>query len=551
MLKALAEKMFSIADRVLKEAAERDSGDRFKGAILFGVALTRWARGLRKEARAYFNYIGLRALAGDDFVTSYEDGSYYEMLENPDYAAYLKSSVDLVLHAAPGREDAVCDIGCGRGFLVRELRRAGYTGALGIENSSWAVEHRVTPEVYLKKPSDFPDGHFRVVSLISVLEHPRKEDVPGFVRELARICSDTVVSCIPLYPNNLLNFFVNGADHLVFERRDWWDAEFRKAGFVPGYLPAGPTPFIHPFVYRKKRSGLENVWSAARRNLVRMRMGIGDQLCALPAIEEAKRLLPGLRICVSADSYHLEIFRGNPAFEAVGAPAEPGDNIVEFHYAAGFERHLVDDFAEQAGVPALRERAPKLYLAPEERYPLKRGAGPCLAVDTRANWVSRKWPHERFEETCRILKRDYGFTIVEVGMNQPYDTAAPEPEYLAAADLCYADRLSLRQTASVISQCDAFFGSDSGLSHVAAAVGGKAFTIFGPVDARYREHPGRTVPVYDGECYGCFSSGGISLYEIARRCPRGHHKCMRKVTPEQAAAAIAEGLGLKRPGAAR
>jgi len=542
MFEKIREKFLYLAERTLNEAAWRDRRDRFKTPILVLAGLTRLARGLKKEALAYFNCAGLLSLPDDQVMISSEDASYYEILENEHYQAYLNSARDLVVFAGAGKDDEICDIGCGRGFLVRELQRAGYGKVAGLDNSEWAVEHRVVPEVYHKKTSEYPDGVFKVVSLISVLEHTRKADLPGFLREISRITSDCAVCCIPLYPNNLFNFFLRGADHRIFERREWWDARFAEAGFVPGYLPEEPTPFILPFVYRRRKSGLGSVWSSSARNVVRMRMGIGDELCALPAIAEVKKLLPGARIAISRDTFHKEIFQGNPAFEAVGVGPEPGDNIVEFYYQTVFDRTMPEHFALQAGLDGLADPVPRLYLSERETYPLKRDGRPCLAVDTRANWVSRKWEHSRFEAVARALKEEYGLRIIEVGRNSP-----GAPEFLEAADVSYADKLSLRQTASVISQCDGFLGSDSGLSHLAAAVGTKAFTLFGPVDARWRIHRGLTVPIFDGECYGCYSSDpSIDLYTIARRCPRGHHKCMRKITPEAVAAAVAAGLGLRR-----
>lgn len=541
MFKTILNKFLAIAERLLKEAARRDTSDRFKLHILLVTGFVMLMKGFRKEARAYFNYIGLFKLPDEKVMISSEEESYYEIIEDADYAAYISSSVALILFATPGKDDELCDIGCGRGFLVRELHRAGYLRSIGIENSRWAVEHAVVSQVYLKKSADFRDGQFRVASVISVLEHSKKEDIPGFLREIGRITSDYVVCCIPLYPNNLFNFFMNGADHRIFERREWWDAEFKKIGFFAAYLPVTPTPFIIPLIYRKKKGSLANIWSVSGRNLVRMRMGLGDELCTLPVIEEVKRRLPGMTIAISEDSPHKEIFSNNPFIDEVGAPARPGDNIFEFHFQSVFDRTMVEDFSGQAGLDGMLNMVPKLYLAENERYPLKRESGLCVAMDTRANWVSRKWRHGNFEAVARALKCNYGARIVEVGRTQ----RGAEPESLAAADVSYVDKLSLRQTASVISQCDCFLGSDSGLSHLAAAVGKKAFTLFGPVAAEFRAHKNFTVPIFDQECYGCFSGGdNIPLYEIERRCPRGHHKCMRKITPEKVVSSMARELGL-------
>lgn len=232
--------------------AFRDRSDRFKRLILLTIGLIKYAQGLKNEARAYWRNAGFQKYTDKDIVkASYEDEKYYEILEDENYKTYINSAKRLVLSTFPRKDDEIYDVGCGRGFLVKELQKEGYTKTIGTEVSRWAIEHKVTEQVYLKSPADFKDNQFKVVSLISILEHLKEEELHSFLKEIARITSDYIVCCIPLYPNNLFNFFVYAKEHRIFERREWWDKEFKKVGFYPWALPREPLPFVAPFVYRK------------------------------------------------------------------------------------------------------------------------------------------------------------------------------------------------------------------------------------------------------------------------------------------------------------
>ena len=53
-----------------------------------------------------------------------------------------------------------------------------------------------------------------------------------------------------------------------------------------------------------------------------------------------------------------------------------------------------------------------------------------------------------------------------------------------------AGRLGLGGAAAAIARCDVYLGNDTGVSHLAAAVGTPALVLFGPTDpARYGPHP--------------------------------------------------------------
>jgi len=97
--------------------------------------------------------------------------------------------------------------------------------------------------------------------------------------------------------------------------------------------------------------------------------------------------------------------------------------------------------------------------------------------------VEKRWPAERFGDLAvRCSLR--GASIVVVG--GPGDRAAGE-RVLAGQEvrgLSCVGRCDLGTTAALIESCDVFVGNDSGLAHIAAAVGTPVVAIFGPTSPR-------------------------------------------------------------------
>lgn len=109
---------------------------------------------------------------------------------------------------------------------------------------------------------------------------------------------------------------------------------------------------------------------------------------------------------------------------------------------------------------------------------------PIIAFGPAANWPPKQWPIENFVDLARAL----------VGPHGPYEgakvmiIAAPhEREQVAwlmgafpreqVLDLIGFDLLSV---AACLKRCQLFVGNDSGLMHIAAAVGTPTIGLFGP-----------------------------------------------------------------------
>lgn len=221
--------------------------------------LTRYVHGERREAAAYAWLAGLRRQppkeAGPGHAADFDSTEYFDMLEDAEYATYIRSNADLVEWSTPDRFSSVCDLGCGRGFLLCELTKRGYVRLNGYEISAAAVQHRVTPQVEAFTGWDsFPKRSFDTVCLISVLEHVEPSELEAFVGHATRIADRSIVCCIPVYPKNLQTFFDRDLTHRTLRSRLWWDRLFARFGFEHIGLPANPLPYVEPFVYRRQSS---------------------------------------------------------------------------------------------------------------------------------------------------------------------------------------------------------------------------------------------------------------------------------------------------------
>ncbi len=177
--------------------------------------------------------------------------------------------------------------------------------------------------------------------------------------------------------------------------------------------------------------------------------------------------------------------------------------------------------------PRETRRAPLDLLVPP-------GLPNLIAVDPGAGWGSRVWPHENFDRLCEELDRE-GFTVVQVGWQGTHP--------LHGASYNLAHRLRLRAIARFLGRCALFVGNDSGLFHIAAAVGCPQVVVYGV--SRYAAAPYPSTlgiePAFecDPNCYTA----------CARRvagCDQVRH-CMEEISVDQVMAAIKGALARPRP----
>lgn len=169
--------------------------------------------------------------------------------------------------------------------------------------------------------------------------------------------------------------------------------------------------------------------------------------------------------------------------------------------------HLSDHLLKQLtryGI-SVSETNPKLYLTDADRewgkrFWMERGLTPIRrseAIILHPGSGSRKkvWPLKNFFALLRHLQNRIRtkFLIVFGPAEGPEVQQAFEE--MGSPHLVLAKGLSLVQLASVMEGCRLFIGNDSGISHLAVALGVPTLAIFGPTDQRVWSPRGEKVEI--------------------------------------------------------
>ena len=110
-----------------------------------------------------------------------------------------------------------------------------------------------------------------------------------------------------------------------------------------------------------------------------------------------------------------------------------------------------------------------------------------LCIGPGANWEKKIWPAEKYAQITDELRDEFDALVLlgNKADNRQAEHIATRVR-LPCVNLC--GRTTLLQAAAVLARMTLFLGNDSGLGHIAAAIGAPSFTLFGPGNpARY--HP--------------------------------------------------------------
>jgi heptosyltransferase-2 len=191
---------------------------------------------------------------------------------------------------------------------------------------------------------------------------------------------------------------------------------------------------------------------------------------------------------------------------------------------------------EKFGV-RLDENPCEIYLRDSDRAEaakLLRAAWPrpvhYLAVAPGAAWPNKRWPAERFAEAAKKICEREQLNVVLLGGpgdEQVCEQVADGLGGVAHLNLC--DKLSLRGSAAALEAASHVLTNDTGLMHMATAVGTPLTVVFGPTVKQFGYFPYRAenakVVEADLWCRPCTHNG-------RKGCPLGHFKCMKGVGVE-------------------
>jgi len=149
--------------------------------------------------------------------------------------------------------------------------------------------------------------------------------------------------------------------------------------------------------------------------------------------------------------------------------------------------------------------------------------------------AAKHWPAESFAEFGRrVVERFDCRALIVAGPAERDFTLHVEQLADHASVVALTDEEpSIALTKACLRRCRLAVTTDSGPRHLAAGLGIPTVALFGPTDPawslNYNPHE-RRLQQTDLDCLPC----------AQRRCPLGHHRCMRELTVDRVLAAAAE-----------
>lgn len=269
--------------------------------------------------------------------------------------------------------------------------------------------------------------------------------------------------------------------------------------------------------------------------------GIGDVLMASIAMREFKKCYPGCTLTVALDrhttyddTYYKLLFNAPFVHEFVDSRYVVREkynkyfNIksvcIEHEHSGRPELNRIDIFAKACKVKRVESRIPFYKETEEEKIKIDKIFDEYknkkkLFIHTASNEGKRSWPAGHNKKLISLLKKEYPDLILFVS---DFSKSLKNIKY--ENNIIDVSKLDIRETASYIKRCDLFFGPDSGLMHLSAAVKTKSLVAFGsiPPSARINHYPThRSITLDDLPCLGCWY----------KKCPI-KIKCMKDLKPK-------------------
>ena len=177
------------------------------------------------------------------------------------------------------------------------------------------------------------------------------------------------------------------------------------------------------------------------------------------------------------------------------------------------DRHAADTFLTPLQRLAIfdADATPRLSL---EAVPP--GPGRWIAAHPGSGSESKNWPERGWREILGRLVEHSDRSILLVGGEAEGDRLERLAAHLPAARVRTARSLPLDALASLLRGCELFVGHDSGITHLAAAVGLPCVALWGPSNPNLWRPRGNHIVLVQDEC-GLPGLSPSAVWEVLRR----------------------------------
>jgi ADP-heptose:LPS heptosyltransferase len=275
--------------------------------------------------------------------------------------------------------------------------------------------------------------------------------------------------------------------------------------------------------------------------------GYGDLLFLEPILRHWRDAHPDARMAILQSPYNAIL--DGLALQTVPYPVPGSAHVAKFNHVFCWERYIQDNptrhptdvFADALGL-TLADKRPRYYVSPAEakeaarKFP-KRSGRPRIGFHVRATALFRTYP--RHVDLLNALFAGHGWEVMLFGGKG--EARADDNPALGLVNLT-TRTLSIRQSAAILATCDAFIAPDSGLLHVAGALGVPTVALFGPIPATARTCYYPTVHALQGRarCAPChhYKRAGREWPEGGPCNQAGHCVAMADIQPAAIVAAV-------------
>ena len=282
-----------------------------------------------------------------------------------------------------------------------------------------------------------------------------------------------------------------------------------------------------------------------------MRSGaIGDLLFLTPALREYKKSRPDIKIDLCCRKEHQPLFEGLDLFDAlVQYPFEMPilgtyreiislENVMELAHDA----HATDAFAKALGI-TITDYKPAYSATEDEKTIakvwLRSETRPHVGVQLAASVRNRNYPLDLWAKVLLALEAK-GWEVLIFGLPGQVPTFPPEMQRYFIQDMS-TKGLTFRESAALLSQCNAFVGVDSSLIHLCHALDVPAVGLYGPFswETRTAKAPLTHALTGVGECKNCRWHAKNGLHFPPMPC-RQEQFCsvLASITPERIIAKV-------------
>lgn len=306
---------------------------------------------------------------------------------------------------------------------------------------------------------------------------------------------------------------------------------------------------LRPFISTEDWNG--------RRILFTRGGGIGDILFCTPTLREIKKRWPACIITFACFKHYMGVLEHNPdvdhimshpmlvsdfgKFDAYLYLEEMHDGNADTH-----KTHAVDLILNMTGLDT-EDKELRYEIEFQERSAawarFPKGNRPRIGVQLMASIPSRTWPRGHVTEFTKLAIKE-GFEVIWFSLPGATGTGkTPPPEHLIPIDRCDPP-LSLRESAALMSTCDGFVGPDSGLTHIAGALGIPTVATYASFPSKLRTSYAKSIKAIDGEpmrparglqpCNPCFHHNrpGQNIWPDGPCASSGFCNVLASITPE-------------------